>query len=82
MEAADRKKSNKHVKFDIMQRWSMRLEKRPAGEEEWHLLRELESLGIEAKRLSGLNDRQELRNLVENIKQTMYQEYKTHYRQH
>ena len=60
----------------------MRMEKRPAGEEEWYLLRELESLGIEARRMSELNDRQELRNLVENIKQTMYQEYKTHYSQH
>ena len=58
------------------------MEKRPAGEEEWYLLRELESLGIEARRMSELNDRQELRNLVENIKQTMYQEYKTHYSQH
>jgi hypothetical protein len=60
----------------------MELERRPADEEEWHLLRELDSLGIEAKRMSELNDKQELQNLVENIKQTLYQEYKTHYSQH
>jgi soluble P-type ATPase len=60
----------------------MELEKRPADEEEWHLLKELESLGIEAKRISEFNDKQELQNLVENIKQTLYQEYKTHYSQH
>lgn len=33
----------------------MGLEKRPADEEEGYLLRELESLGIEAKRMSELN---------------------------
>jgi hypothetical protein len=60
----------------------MELEKRPADEEEWYLLKELESLGIEAKRMSELNDKQELRDLVENIKQTLYQEYKTHYSRH
>lgn len=60
----------------------MELEKRPADEEEWHLLEELESLGIGVKRISELNDKQELQNLVENIKQTLYQEYKTHYSQH
>jgi hypothetical protein len=60
----------------------MELEKRPADEEEWYLLKEIESLGIEAKRISELNDKQELRDLVENIKQTLYQEYKTHYSQH
>ena len=60
----------------------MDLEKRPADEEEWYLLKELESLGIEAKRISELNDKRELRDLVENIKQTLYQEYKAHYSQH
>jgi hypothetical protein len=45
-------------------------------------LTELESLGIEAKRMSELNGKQELQNLVENIKQTLYQEYKTQYSQH
>jgi hypothetical protein len=60
----------------------MELERRPADEEEWHLLNELKSLGIEPKRMSELNDKQELQNLVENIKQTLYQEYKTHYNQH
>jgi hypothetical protein len=60
----------------------MELEKRPADEEEWYLLKELESLGIEAKRMNELNNKQELRDLVENIKQTLYQVYKTHYSQH
>jgi len=60
----------------------MKQEKQPADEEEWQLLRELRSLGIEAKRTNELNDRHELENLVENIKQTLYQEYKTHYSWH
>ena len=55
--------------------------KRHVDEEEWSLLQELQSLGIETKRISDLNDKQELQNLVDNIKQTMYQEYKTHYRE-
>jgi hypothetical protein len=73
---------NRRFKSDIAQLKDMELERRPADEEEWHLLRELDSLGIEAKRMSELNDKQELQNLVENIKQTLYQEYKTHYSQH
>jgi hypothetical protein len=59
----------------------MTLEKRPEDKEEWNLLQELESLGVEAKRISELNDKKELETLVENIKQTLYQEYKTHYSQ-
>lgn len=42
-------------------------------------LAELKSLGIAAKRKNELNDAQELRTLTDNIKDTMYQEYKTAY---
>jgi hypothetical protein len=70
------------MKSDIMQLQNMDLEKRFAEEEEWYLLKELDSLGIDTKKMSELNDKEELRNSVENIKQTLYQEYKTHYRQH
>ena len=38
---------------------------------------ELESLGIRSKILNELNDVYEVRNLVENIKQTLFQEYKS-----
>jgi hypothetical protein len=38
---------------------------------------ELESLGIRSKKLNELNDVYEVRNLVENIKQTLFQEYKS-----
>lgn len=41
---------------------------------------ELRSLGIEPKRKNELNDNQELSNLTNNVKQTMYQDYKTAYR--
>ena len=41
---------------------------------------ELESLGISAaKKKKVLNDKTEIRNLTENIKQTLYQDYKTAY---
>lgn len=73
---------NRRFKSDSAQLKNRVLERRPADEEEWYLLGELNSLGIEAKRMSELNDKQELQNLVENIKQTLYKEYKTHYSQH
>jgi hypothetical protein len=40
---------------------------------------ELESLGISVKKLNDLNDNYELENLIENIKQTWIQDYKTCY---
>src|SRR5215217_3619149 len=43
-------------------------------------LNELDSLGIVPKKKTNeLNDKQEIRDLSENIKQTLYQEYKTAY---
>ena len=44
-----------------------------------HSFQELESLGINVKKINDLNDLQELQNLIENIKQTYFQEYKTCY---
>jgi len=38
---------------------------------------ELESLGLETSKLSELNDSYEVENLVENLKQMFYQEYKS-----
>jgi hypothetical protein len=38
---------------------------------------ELESLGISVKKTNDLNDNYELENLIENIKQTWIQDYKT-----
>ena len=40
---------------------------------------ELSSLGIEPKQNNELNDKAELQNLAEGIKQSMYQDYKTAY---
>jgi hypothetical protein len=40
-------------------------------------LNELDSLGINTKRINELNDLKEIRNLTENIKQAFYQDYKT-----
>ena len=40
---------------------------------------ELESLGISVKKMNELNDDYELENLIENIKQTWIQDYKTCY---
>jgi hypothetical protein len=42
-------------------------------------LSELESLGISPKTLNDLNDKREVSELTENLKQTYYQEYKSRY---
>jgi hypothetical protein len=39
----------------------------------------LDSLGIHPKKTNDLNDSREMSDLVENVKQTMFQEYKTAY---
>ena len=38
---------------------------------------ELESLGLETSKLNELNDSYEVENLVENLKQMLYVEYKS-----
>jgi hypothetical protein len=38
---------------------------------------ELESLGLKTKKLNELNDSYEVENLVENLKQMLFQEYKS-----
>lgn len=48
-------------------------------DDETFWLQELDSLGITAKRMNELNDKEELANLADNIKQTLYQDYKTAY---
>jgi hypothetical protein len=40
---------------------------------------ELESLSLKPKRINELNDNYEMGNLVDNIKQTMFQDYKSAY---
>lgn len=40
---------------------------------------ELQSLGIDPKRRNVLNDKEELEGLTDNIKQMLYQDYKTAY---
>ena len=42
---------------------------------------ELESLGLRSKRLNEFNDVYEVKNLVENIKQTLYQDYKASFQE-
>ena len=47
---------------------------------EWDLpssMSELESLGLETPKLNELNDSYEVENLVENLKQMLYQDYKS-----
>ncbi len=41
---------------------------------------ELESLGLRSKKLNELNDVYEVKNLVDNIKQTLFQDYKSSYK--
>ena len=40
---------------------------------------ELDSLGVEQKEKKELNDKKELENLADNIKQAMFQDYKLAY---
>jgi len=40
-------------------------------------LSELESLGLEIRQLNELNDSYEVENLVENLKQMLFQDYKS-----
>jgi hypothetical protein len=42
-------------------------------------LNELESLGVSPNKTNQLNDKKEISNLAENIKQTLYHEYKIVY---
>jgi hypothetical protein len=42
-------------------------------------LSELRSLGVSAKSKNDMNDKKELQDLTENIKQKLYREYKTAY---
>ena len=42
-------------------------------------IEELRSLGISAKKTNSLNNAKELRDLADNIKLTMYQDYKSAY---
>jgi hypothetical protein len=44
-----------------------------------HSFQEIESLGINVKKINDFNDLQEFENLIENIKQTYFQHYKTCY---
>jgi len=39
----------------------------------------LESLGVKSEKLNELNDVYEVKNLVENIKQTLFQDFKSSY---
>ena len=49
----------------------------PDKKDYWH--NELKSLGIEPKRDNELNNEKELSELADNLKQTLYQDYKTAY---
>ena len=52
-------------------------EKQTDKKEYWQT--ELKSLGIEPKRENELNNTEELESLADNIKQSMYQDYKSAY---
>jgi hypothetical protein len=42
-------------------------------------IEELRSLGVSTKKTNSLNNARELQDLADNIKQTMYQDYKNAY---
>ena len=44
-----------------------------------HYITELESLSITPKRINELNDDKEMEDLVDNIKLTMYEDFKSTY---
>ena len=49
------------------------------NDRQYDQLAELRSLGVDPKRKSELNNEQELKELAENIKQSMLQDYRTAY---
>ena len=51
--------------------------KQPLSKDYWYA--ELRSLGIDPKRSNGLNDNSELANLVDNIKEIYFQDYRAAY---
>jgi hypothetical protein len=53
--------------------------KQDANNDISELLLELRSLGINAKRKNYLNDSKEINGLIDNIKQSLYREYKIAY---
>ena len=57
----------------------MSTEMKNSSSRRWTLFQELESLGINVGKINDLNDLQEFENLIENIKQTYFQDYKTCY---
>ena len=57
---------------------SEKFEKEHTGRNEY-LKNELKTLGVEPKRKNQLNDKEELENLADNIKQAMFQDYKVAY---
>jgi hypothetical protein len=64
----------------IMPTLSKREEQGQQQAKEGYWRNELDSLGIiEPKRKKELNDKEELENLAENIKQAMFQDYKLAY---
>lgn len=48
-------------------------------EKDEELFSDLRSLGVEPRRKNDLNNTEELEKLVDNIKQSMFQDYKTAY---
>jgi len=44
-----------------------------------HLIVELRSLGITSNHENEFNDKEELEALIDNLKQTLFQDYKTAY---
>jgi rubrerythrin len=64
--------------MDKSSRFTEIFEKERRDDKEY-LKNELESLGVEPKRKNQLNDKEELQNLSDNIKQAMFQDYKVAY---
>jgi hypothetical protein len=50
--------------------------------EQSYLIEELQSLGFHSMRLNGLNDNDELRNLIKGIKGSLLQQYDQAYKEH
>ncbi len=58
---------------------SAEISKKEYMDDKGYLNNELESLGVEPKKKNQLNDKEELQNLSDNIKQAMFQDYKMAY---
>jgi hypothetical protein len=78
-----RRKNSFKVLYEMtcIKRDNMSIKKESPGKYSWWL-NELDSLGLDVKKANDLNDIREVSSLADNIKQVLFQDYKTCFNEH